>query len=238
VRKPVFYARPEGTGCELVVEAALASWDRAGSRGQVRSAAFIDAACAAVTGQLNAAHPLALRLDVGLQDTVALHALNDLDNYLFPLVPKLAERMRRDVVSVWATKRHRAASSVCVAMPIPVNDPGGTYQFDVATTASATTSAFKEQIRDQIIAASPLPGVGVAVQIAFVVGPRRVWPNLWKPTIDSLGSILGRDEGAREWNARDGRITDLGLHCVVDEATGSDVLIAIRASSMGEQRPA
>jgi hypothetical protein len=60
----------------------------------------------------------------------------------------------------------------------------------------------------------------------------------WKPTIDSLGSILGRDEGAREWNARDGRITDLGLHGVFDEAAGSDVLIAIPASSIGEQRPA
>jgi hypothetical protein len=123
-------------------------------------------------------------------------------------------------------------------VPIPVDDPGGVYQFDVATTASASTSTFKEQIRDQIKAAGPLPGMGIALQIAFVVGPRRAWPNLWKPTIDSLGSILGRDEGAREWNARDGRITDLGLHCVVDEAAGSDVLIAIRASSVGEQRPA
>ncbi|WP_231934752.1 hypothetical protein [Micromonospora viridifaciens] len=45
-----------------------------------------------------------------------------------------------------------------------------------------------------------------------------------------MGAILGHDDDAREWNARDGRITDLGLHCVVDPTAGSVVRIAIRAS--------
>jgi hypothetical protein len=66
--------------------------------------------------------------------------------------------------------------------------------------------------------------------LAFVAGPRRAWANLWKPTIDALGAILGRDDGAREWNARDGRIIDLGLHCVVDPGLRDEVWIAIRAS--------
>ncbi|WP_206779044.1 hypothetical protein [Frankia sp. CpI1-P] len=105
----------------------------------------------------------------------------------------------------------------------------------MTTTASADTTAFKEQVRDQITAASPLSGRGVALQLAFVVGPRRAWPNLWKATIDALGSILGRDDGAREWNARDGRIIDLGLHCAVDPAAGDGVTIAIRASAIGEE---
>ncbi|WP_089007684.1 hypothetical protein [Micromonospora viridifaciens] len=105
--------------------------------------------------------------------------------------------------------------------------------FDVTTTASASMSVYKEQIRDQIMPASRLPGDGVALQLAFVVGPSRAWPNLWKPTIDALGAILGHDDGAREWNARDGRITDLGLHCVVDPTVGSVVRIAIRASPAG-----
>jgi hypothetical protein len=39
-------------------------------------------------------------------------------------------------------------------------------------------------------------------------------------TIDALGSILGRDAGASEWNARDGRITVLGLHCTGDRTAG------------------
>jgi hypothetical protein len=105
----------------------------------------------------------------------------------------------------------------------------------VRTTASAAKPAYKEQIRDQIAASSPLPSGSVALlQLAFVVGPRRAWANLWKATIDSLGSILGRDPGAHDWNVRDGRITDLGLHCVVDPTVGDDVVIAIRAQTAGQ----
>ncbi|MFI7514518.1 hypothetical protein ACIBVK_13600 [Micromonospora echinofusca] len=179
--------------------------------------------------------PLALRVDIGLPDTVPLLALNDLDNYLFPLVPRLTKGFGRQFASVWATKRHATRSSVAVCQTHTVQDPGGVYSLQVHTTASASSTAYKRQIRDQIIAAQPLLDGGIALQLGFVVGPRRAWPNLWKPTIDSLGSILGSDAGAREWDARDGRITDLGLHCVVDPAAGNQVTIAIRADTIGKQ---
>lgn len=233
---PVFYARPEFVGSTLSVPPALASWDTAGSPGQVRSAAFAADALAAVAEPLRVTpDPLGLRMDIGLPDIVPLLALNDLDNYLFPLVPKLTKGTGRQFASVWATKRHAATSSVAVCPTHTVQDPGGVYSLQVRTTASASTTAYKRQIRDQITAAQPLPDGGIALQLAFVVGPRRAWPNLWKATIDSLGSILGRDAGAREWDARDGRITDLGLHCVTDPFAGNQVTIAIRACTVGTQ---
>ena len=77
----------------------------------------------------------------------------------------------------------------------------------------------------------------MALQLAFSVGPRRAWPNLWKATIESLGAILGREASAREWNPRDGRITDLGLHSVVDPDAGNRVVIAIRARAIGHRPP-
>ena len=40
-------------------------------------------------------------MDIGLPDTVPLLALNDLDNYLFPLVPKLIAATGRQLASVW-----------------------------------------------------------------------------------------------------------------------------------------
>ncbi|CUU55001.1 hypothetical protein Ga0074812_10481 [Parafrankia irregularis] len=79
--------------------------------------------------------------------------------------------------------------------------------------------------------AEPLPDGGVAWQLAFVVRPRRAWPNLWKATIDALGAILGRDNGACEWNARDSRVTDLGLHRTVDPAAGNRITIRSSAGS-------
>jgi hypothetical protein len=167
---PVFYARPKAVGRVLGLAPAVASWDAAGSRGQARSAAFIDDVCAAVGEQVSSTTgPLALRLHIGLADTAPLYALHDLDNYLFPLVPG---RTGREFVSVWATKHHAAASSSVAAGPaVAVDDPRGLYAFEVTTTASASTSGYKEQIRDQIAAASLLPGEGVALQLAFVVGP-------------------------------------------------------------------
>jgi hypothetical protein len=226
----VFYARPGAAGSALNTAPALASWDKAGSPGQVRSAAFITEVHSAIAEQLRTTpDPLAVRLDIGLPDTVPLLAYNDLDNYLFPLVPKLTERTGRRFASVWATKRYATTSTVTVDRARRTNEPDGGYSFRVRTTASAGSTAYKEQVRDQITAGRPLPDGGVALQLTFVVGPRRAWPNLWKATIDSLGSILGHDTGAQEWNPRDGRITDLGLHCTVDPAVGYDVLIAIRA---------
>jgi hypothetical protein len=71
----------------------------------------------------------------------------------------------------------------------------------------------------------------VTLQVAFTVGPGRTWSNLWKPTIDVLGPVLGQDAHAKEWNILDGRITELGLYCCVDASAGHDVLMAIRADS-------
>jgi hypothetical protein len=158
-----------------------------------------------------------------------------LDNYLFPLVPRLTASTGRQFVSVWATKSHAPTSWVATCRTQATRDPGGTYSFEVSATVAGDSIAFKEQIRDQITAARPLPAGGVALQLAFEVGPRRVWPNLWKATIDSLGSILGRDAGAGQWNVRDGRIADLGLHCVVSADAGNRVVIAIRAGTVVRQ---
>ncbi len=227
---PVFYALPEMVGSTLGVEPAVASWDRTESPGQVRSAAFVAEVRSAVAEQLSLKpDPLAIRLDIALPASVPLLQHNDLDNYLFPLVPKLTEATGRQFMSVWATKRHAATSSVAVCDAHAVQDPGGACAFQVHTTVSASTNAYKQQIRDQIATARPLPDGAVALQLAFVVGPRRAWPNLWKATVDSLGLILGHDAGAHEWNTRDGRITQLGLHCIKDPTAGNEVTIAIRA---------
>lgn len=229
-----FYTPPNRERHRLDVEPALASWDRPETTGQLRSQTFIEHACSLVSESIAAVpDPLALRLDVGLPESVSLLALHDLDNYLFPLVPILSKRTGRQFASVWATKRHAAESFIQAGPTEAVPEATGGIAFDVHTSASSGSTEFKEQIRDQITSAEPLPDGGVALQIGFVVGPTRAWPNLWKPTIDALGRILGHDEGAREWNARDGRITELGLHCVVDPSRRYEIGIAIRAAMDG-----
>lgn len=123
--------------------------------------------------------PLAIRLEIGLPQAVSLLALNDLDNYLFPLVPALAKRTGREFASAWATKRHAAESHVAVGQAISVPDPGGVVAFRVKTSASYDKRRYKEEIRGQVATATPLPDGGVTLQIAFTVGPGRRWYNLW-----------------------------------------------------------
>ena len=52
--------------------------------------------------------------------------------------------------------------------------------------------------------------------------------NLWKPTIDALGPILGSDSSGREWSPDDGRITELGMHVTADSKSPYGVKIGKR----------
>ncbi|MEV4640119.1 hypothetical protein AB0J80_22500 [Actinoplanes sp. NPDC049548] len=229
---PVFYARPEGEGVPLDMDSALASFATAGSPRQIRSDAFTGAVDMAIAEDLREIpDPLALRVNIALPGTTPLLRLHHLDNYVFPLIPRLTAGTRRQFASVWATKRHATKHSVAVCQARGIRDPGATYSFQARTTASAISPDYKKQIRRQLTADRPLPDGGIALQLSFVVGRRRAWPNLWKTTIDALGAIIGHDASNSEGSVHDGRITDLGLHCRVDPATGSDVIIAIRAQA-------
>lgn len=174
--------------------------------------------------------PLALRLDVGLPRQAGLLDRRDLDNYLLPLAARVSKNAAGALACVWGTKQHAARSYVRIEQAAPA---AGAPPFDcsyiVRTTASSQSLEFKEEIRDQLGAATPLLPGPLRLQLSFTVGPARNWLNLWKQTIDALGQILGHAAGAGPWSPLDGRIVDLGLHCRVDPALGNEVLIAIAA---------
>ena len=50
----------------------------------------------------------------------------------------------------------------------------------------------------------------MTLEVGYLVGPGRYWPNLCKPTIDALDQILGRTVPDRPWHPLDGRIVRLG----------------------------
>jgi hypothetical protein len=173
--------------------------------------------------------PLAVRLDVGLPSTVRLH---DLDNYAFPLMFYLAKQTTSQFVSVWCTKQHADKSFVRVEPAVAITGRvSSDHRVEVHTTVSGSTTAYKQQIHDQLAGATELAVGPVSLQIGFVVGPRRNWLNLWKPTIDTLDQFLGRTRHDRPWHPRDGRIIELGLHRTTDDDLGNDILMTITANS-------
>ena len=236
--RPVFYAGHQAAGKTFNVAPVLDGRRVAGSTRKDRLATFADNVRLLVSDDLRARpDPLGLRLEIGLPNDVPLLESNDLCTFLYPMVSRLTGATGRPFVSVWASKRHARTSSVEIFQARPGRDPGGAQQFQVRTTASMIAPAFRRQIRKQIAGARPLPAGGVALQLSFLVGPRRVWPNLWKVVIASLGPLLGHAVDGRELGGLAGcRVTDLGLHCVVDPAVGHDVVVAIRADTAVPRR--
>jgi hypothetical protein len=203
-----------------------ASWNASEHPDQERLNAYLDDTEALVTNA-GVEGPWALRLDIGAPPTKnLLTEVADLDNYAFPLASRLKDR---DLVSVWCTKQHSEQSFVRIERACEEHEPA-TGVLVVRTTASTSTVAYKEQIHAAIARAAELPDGPVKLELSFVVGPRRNWLNLWKPTIDALDPLLGRTYPDRAWHPRDGRIIELGMHVSVDAAAGNDVTVGIAAS--------
>lgn len=222
---PRWYRRPGGEGVVLRKAPRLASWNKSTDPDQVRLREYLEDTAQLVAPHRVASGPWALLLEVGLPQGRDLVDMADLDNYAFPLATRLRNE---DLVSVWCTKRHAETSRIVVATADETTAPGDTYT--VRTTASATTTAYKEQVRSAVVDAAAIPAGPVYLQVAFAVGPQRNWLNLWKPTIDALDPLLGRTREGRDWHPRDGRIADLGLHVTVDPSLGHDILISIAAA--------
>ncbi|MDV3136666.1 hypothetical protein [Mycobacterium sp. 29Ha] len=220
-----WYARPEGTAFQLRLAPRLASWNKTGDPDQVRLQAYLDDTEALLAGS-RIDGPWALRLDVGLPTSRDLLDAADLDNYAYPLAYRLRDA---GLVSVWCTKQHSDRSFVGIEAAVKVRGPS-TGLLIARPTASASTVAFKEQIRASAENSAELPPGPVRLELSFVVGPGRNWLNLWKQTIDSLDPLLGSTYPERPWHPRDGRITELGLHVKVVPDFGHRIMVGIAAS--------
>ncbi len=211
----------------------LASWDAAAHPSQQKLTSYL-----AATGQLllpliaDTPEPLALRLEVGLTNHVDVLREHDLDNYLLPLARHLTTQSKRVFRSVSGSKSAAGDSFVGLSRADPVPLPRELNMWTARTSASAETRAYKEQIRQSLEGARELPDGPVQLEIVFTIGPARSWLNLWKPTIDALGPLLGISDPRREWHPRDGRITQLGLHCQLDPKIGYGVELKIAAASL------
>ena len=219
--QPVFYERPEGDAAVLRETPRLSRWNRSGDRDQVRLTVAGDSADRLIRPQWDAVRgPIAIRMDVGLHRSTPLLNRDDLDNYLLPLAGRLG---RGRIVSAWASKRYAERTLLRVEAARAGEQPPDTVELTAAATAE---QAYQQEIRAQLVDRDVLPDGPLSLELAFVVGPGRDWVDLWKPTIDALGPLLG--ETNRPWHPKDGRIVDLGLHGSVEPGRGDGVLIAMR----------
>ncbi|KIH98607.1 hypothetical protein LP52_12345 [Streptomonospora alba] len=228
---PPFFTEPNAECLPLRIRPRLDSWERGGHPDQVRLEEYLVHVQEIVQPRLERTPgPRVLRLDVVLPGSVPLLEHHDLDNYLFPLVKRISRDSGCHFASVWGTKSHAGTPRLCLDRARPATSrPVFGHTYEVSTTASAESPAYKEQIADQLGSAVPLRDGPVSLHLGFCVGPRRWWPNLWKPTIDALERILGGTTPTSRWHPRDGRIVQLGMHCRIDRSLGNDVVIRVDA---------
>lgn len=223
-----WYARPDSDKHQLRVAPELASWDNANHPHMLRLQPFLDDAETLLAGS-RIDGPWTLRLDVGRPAHRDVLRGADLDNYAQPLAERLDDA---GLMSVWCTKQRSEQSFVRLeaAREIPPPPHGVLI---ARPTASYETPAYKEQVKAAVAGGPELPPGPVALQLAFHVGPRAVrnWLNLWKPTIDALEPLLGRDPAeTRPWYILDDRITELGLYLALNPAFRYEVEIGIAAT--------
>jgi hypothetical protein len=207
----------------LSVEPRLASWDVAGSPGQVRLGDFLDHAEAVAAPMIAAVDgPLAVELTVGLSGGLALTGGGrDLDNYLFPLAQRLGPAR---IAAMFGRKVH-GPSFLAVGRAQP-DHPAAPPQFSTQIGGSYVRAEWKATLREQLLQVqhAVLAAGAIGMTIGITTGPGRNWANIWKPLIDAFGPVLGEDP-ERPFHPNDDRITSLGLHHNVNIATGHDVII-------------
>jgi hypothetical protein len=222
------FAPPESEPLRLETGPRLESWDARGHPSQVALGRYLDylerlAAPMLASGQT----ALALELGVGLPQEIELTvAGGDLDNYLYPVIRRLGwDRF----VSAYALKR-RGMSTVRVSRATRCS-VGALAEWNfcrILTNVSTDVRAWKEQVAEQVATqATTEPEDALELQISFRVARRRNWASLWKPAIDSLGSILGNDPAGRPFHPRDDRIVLLGVHRTIDDSMGNRVGLGV-----------
>ena len=214
-----------GSRWEVQAHPRLESWDRLGAPSQVQLATWLDAVEVALglPAEPLLDSGLVLDLAVGLEPHLSLtEGGRDLDNYLFPILRRLGAGR---FVSAWASKRH-GRSSVAVGPAVERAALGTGWSFAQAEPLGPPDRrAWKEQIVEQLaLQAGPASPGPLELQVAYYLSPKRNWTTLWKPTLDSLGLVLGHPPG-RAFSPYDDRVVRVGFHRFVEDARGWDVSI-------------
>ncbi len=216
------YCRPTRR-VALNVQPQLASWDIAGSPGQLRLGDFLDHAEAAAAPLMAAVDGLlAVELTIGLPSELSLTGGGrDLDNYLFPLAQRLGPTR---IAAMFGQKVH-GPSFLAVGRAQP-DHSASPPQFSAQIAGSYVRKEWKITLREQLLQVQhAVPAAGpIGMTINIITGPGRKWANLWKPLIDAFGPVLGENP-EQPFHPNDDRITSLGLHHNVNTAIGHDVII-------------
>ncbi len=206
----------------------LASWEAVLHPSQQRMRAYL-AEITEALGPLPDQPPmLFLHMDIAVNEPIALLRHHDLENYLTPVAAHLGGA--RFVLATGA-KRLGGTSHISIGEAVPNRSaPDASWTtFTWHSEDAAGTPAWKANLRAALLATHPqvLPAGPVEAQIAWRCASRRAWVNLWKPTGDAMGPVLGEPQQAHPFNPADDRIVMLQLHRILDNTLGHAMAVGL-----------
>jgi hypothetical protein len=174
---------------------------------------------------------LFLHMVIDVKNPAHLLHHHDLDNYLYPVVYRLGAS-RFSMVS--ASKRIGGGSYLQIGQTQPENvsflenDGWQSFQHNTGRVSTAK-SEWKAGIRDKLKTQQihQLQSGAVDIQLIWKCSSRRNWINLWKPTIDAMGPVLGEPDTHRPFHPNDDRIVSLKLHLNPNDSSGWSVDIGM-----------
>jgi hypothetical protein len=199
------------------VDPQIDSWDHNAHPNQVRLKAYLDVIKDRFAPVLTGPGPFAIRLTVDLKRESRLYRGNDVDNYLIPLFKALDWRR---FVHAQVEKCVGRGSRIEVGRASLSGNAPGAHGWSGRIDGNLKSEMGKRSIRLGLQSAvdAPLPAGPVAVEMAWRLASSRNWVELWKPTGDAMGPVVGASRyPRREFHPDDDRITKLTLHRCTDD---------------------
>lgn len=199
------------------IEPRLASWDHSEHPNQLRLNAYLKPVHDEFSPLLVNGGAWAISMVVDVVHERLLSKGHDVENYITPLVKKLGAR---HFVYAAVAKRVGGGSSISIGPALRRTTVPTWSSWSGRVAGKIGTPDGKRSIRGALCALvdSPLPPGPVAMHLAWRLSASRNWADLWKPTGDTMGPVLGEPRfPKKEFDPHDDRITELSLHRIVDD---------------------
>jgi hypothetical protein len=200
------------------IEPRLASWDHREYPNQQRLNAYLKPVYDGLAPLLANGGEWAISMIVDVGRDERLDRGHDVENYMTPLVKKLGWR---HFVYAAITKRVGGGSRISIGPAVRRAAVPAWNGWNGQIPGRIGSPEGKRSIRQALGAHvdEPLPAGPVAVHLAWRLSASRNWVDLWKPTGDAMGPVLGEPRfPQKEFQPSDDRITQLVLHRIVDDA--------------------
>lgn len=205
----------------------LATWDSGAHPSQIRMKAYLAQLDAQLRPRLDGAEgALYVAIDAVVPAGRDLLHHYDLENYLTPVAHRLRDL---PIVLASATKRiTQGKSRVSIgSAQRGIEIENGWQSF---SSVCAPGPAWKAKLRSDLLASgvTALAPGPVEAHLAWGCNQHaRSWINLWKPTGDAMGPILGEPTPRYPYNPADDRIISLDLHLDRRDSNGYEFEVSM-----------